>query len=453
MKTFFITLSAGQEIRNLLYGDFLEIARQDPDVRLVCFVPADKFEEIKKEFNFGNCIIEQIPELSADSKLKEWFRTACFGCVPTRTIWSRIWFSYLAGGSTPNFLMKYFFWILGHLRVWRAGMRFVEYHIFRDDRIWKDFFDTYKPEVVFGPAIIFEPDVTLLKCAKRRGIRTVGMMRGWDNFTSKGFLRCPPDLLLVQNRTMREEAYHLNSFPREKTRVVGFPQWDHYGDSSWFMSKEELAGIFGVDPNKPWVVYFGGGLMADLFNLPERGDHLLMIRDAIKRNELPDVQLLIRPHPGLAHKDNLRADAKMVGPVLLFASGWKFTTHEMKLLMNLIRVSDVILNMGSTIALEAAIFDTPAILVAFNGYETDAELPWHKRLSVAMDNTKHYHEDVEGTGGVWRVNNEQELIAAVKGYLENPALHHEGRTRLVTKLVGPTDGQAGKRIFDALKEL
>ena len=325
-------------------------------------------------------------------------------------------------------------------------MRLVEYYIFREDKLWGAYFDKYKSDVAFGAGMIAEVGTTMVKYARRCDIPTVGMMRSWDNFTSKGFLRVHPDILLVQNQSMVKEAMVLNSFPKNRIRVVGFPRWDHYLDPAWHMTKVEFADKFNLDPRKRWIVYFGGGLLLGLFNLPETGDHVSMLNRAIQRGEIVNACTVIRPHP--SYTQYLSEEAKK-SPVLAFGKGWDFMFDELKLLLNLVRLSDVTLNLGSTMALEAAIFDKPSVLVSFTGFVDDAKLPWHRRPSVALDNTLHY-KIVEKTGGVWRVYNEKELVHAVKTYLENPELHREGRKRIVEELVGPLDGQCGRRALENL---
>ncbi len=444
MRTIFVICAAGQEIRNFLYSDFYKLAKAREDLRFVVFVPSERIDKYREKFQHDRCIIEPIVGIDLSWRAKEIFRIACFGCVPTITIKSRNWFSYLNGGSLGNFLAKQLFWVLGHFRIWRAFMRAL------DDAVWAPYFEKYKPNVVFGAGLLNEEDFTAVKHAKRRGIPTVGMTRSWDNFTSKGFLRVHPDILIVQNKSMVAEAVRLNSFPRERIRVAGFPQWDHYRDSTWHMTKEEFAKKFGLDAAKRWIVWFGGGLMTGLFGLPDKGDHIVMLADAAKRGEIKNAQILARVHPG--HEDSMRPEARAVAPVLNFGKGWDFTDEDIKFLLNLVRLSDVTLNLGSTMALEATIFDKPVVLIGFNGFDTDDKIPWSRRLSAALDNTLHYRE-VEATGGVWRVRDEKELVHAVKTYLETPSLHHEGREKIVEQLVGPVDGKASARIFETVISL
>lgn len=445
-KTFFITCSDGQSIRNWLFGDFYQFAKNNSDLTLVAFVPPDRLKD-SKIFEHERCRVETV-NLDLNWKPKKIFRIACFGCVPTYTIWSRNNFSYFNGGSLPNLILKQFFWALGHLRFWRAFMRWIEFYIFQDDKVWEPFFEKYQPDAVFAAGILNDEDITLLKQAKRRGIPSVGMMKSWDNFTSKGFLRVSPDMLFVQNPTMVEEAIKFNNFPRERIKITGFPQWDHYLDPSWRMPREEFARKFSIDPNKKWITYFAGGLITGLFNIPDKGEHVLMLKQAIEEGKLNDSTVLIRAHPG--HQDLMAQETK-VFPVLDFAKGWTFDQEDMRFLANLVRYSDVTINLGSTMSLEAAIFDKPTVLIAFNQM-VGKKVPWHLSLARALDSSLHFVY-VMKTGGNWRVNNEKEFIGAVRAYLDNPSLHRDGRKRILKELVGPADGKAGRRCFDALCEI
>jgi hypothetical protein len=448
IKTIFVTLTTGMQIRDFLLGDFYTLAKAREDVRLVVFIPQEDTEHYR-QFAHKRCLIEPMPRIVLDWTPKKLFRGVCHRCIPTSTVWSRNWFSYLRGESLGRFVAKQCFWMLGHLRVWRALIRWMEYNIFRDDRVWKSYFDTYKPDAVFGSGILAEADCLLIKYAQRNGIPTAGMATSWDNFTSKCFLRVYPDILLVQNASMVEEAVQMNSYARERVRVVGFPQWDHYLDTAWHMSKEEFAQQFDLDPTQRWIVYFGGGLLSGLFHLPEPGDHVVMINRAIERGEIQGACTIIRPNP--ARIDSLSQEARN-SPILTFGKGWQFFYDDIKFLLNLVRLSDVTINLGSTMALEASIFNKPIILIGFTGFQDEATLPWHHRLAVALDSTLHYCQ-IQDTGGVWRVADEKELIRAVQEYLAQPHLHAEGRENLQKRFVGPCDGKAGERIFHALLSL
>ncbi len=444
MKTIFITVSSGAEIKNFMLGDFYKLAKNSDDIRLVVFVPAEKIIRYKQEFNHERCIVEPMPDFGG-GKAKQLFQVLTLASIPTATIRSRQRFTYLSGGSLLAFWGKRLIWLLGHRKIFRALLRAVDYHLFREDRVWEAYFIRYNPDVVFAPALKFEESMALMKAAKRQGIPCVGMTGGWDNISSKLFLRVHPDLMLVQNPTMLRELMELNDYPAKKIRVVGFPQWDHYKDPAWEMSKAEVAKIIGVNPEKRWITYFTGGLLIGGLTMEDLRDQADILTKAIESGEIQNAQLLVRIHP----LDKVTLEAKNPSSkVLDFGKGFNFSTDDIKLLANLVRLSEVTINFGSTMTLEAAIFDRPVISIGFNGYN-DKKIPVFKRLSYALDNATHYFP-IEKSGGVWRAKNPRDFVEAVKNYLQNPQLHHEGRLAIMRDLVGPQDGNSSRRVLEEI---
>lgn len=450
MKTFFVTLASGMEIKNWMLGVFYELARKKDDARLVFFVSPEKLESCRQAFSAPNCILEPLVDLRLGSRrFKEGFRIVALASIPTETIRFRQETTYAKGGSLAGLFIKRFFWFLGHTRSWRAILRLAEYYLFHEDRAWKEYFDKYKPDAVFATALLLEEDTSLIKYAKRRGIPTLGIPRSWDNFTSKLFLRVFPDILLVQNHRMVEEATKLCDYPKNRTRVIGLPQFDHYRDPSWYISKRELARIFSIDSEKRWISYFTGGLPTVVLAEEDYSEQIEMLKQALDDGRVSHATLILRPHPN--DISTMKERFSKTIPVLDFGKGFDFSHEDVKLLINLIRASAVVVILGSTIALEAAIFDRPTVLAAFNGYR-DEKIQWYNKLSVALDHTTHY-VDVQKTGALWRVTNEREFIEAVKTYFEKPELHHASRARLVEELIEPLDGKAGERAFKILMSL
>lgn len=454
MRTYLIALSTSVEVKNFLLGDFYKLAKENSETMLVVFVDPEKSDLYRAKFSHARCIIEPMKDIERyPTNVKKVFRTIAYASIPTETIWVRQKYAYLNGGSLIAFCFKRLVWLLGHTRLWRAFIRAIEYYGFHDDVIWEASFTRYKPDAVFGTSVIHEVTITLLKHARRRGVPALGMVKSWDNLSSKGLLRVHPDYLLVQNEIMVREAAEWNDFPKSKIRIVGFPQFDHYYDPLWHQSRGGVARNIGIDPNLKWIVYFAGGLMTGILQGKDSGDHIRMLEEAKKKRVFPGTTFVGSIHP----KD--AATLKELGidiPVLRLgkkAEGtidWDFSQDDMKFLMNVVRHADVTINLGSTMSLEAAIFDRPIVLVGFNGYN-EAEVPWQQKLSVALDYTTHY-KYVIATGGLSRVNNEKEFIDAVKTYLSHPELHKEGRKRIVKELVGPIDGKAGNRCWQALKD-
>lgn len=449
MKTFLVPLPKEIDIRNFLLGDFYTQARQNPEIRLVVFVSPEKLKKYRAKFPHDRCIIEAMPQVDmAKIPIRRLLSLISYASLPTETIWFRQKRVYLNGGSWLAFASKKILWNLGHKKLWRAFLRWVELALFNEEKYWGTIFLRFAPDAVFTPGLTEEGELSMLRYARQKHVPVLVMTRSWDNLTSKFPLRLFPDLLLVQNQSMAIEAHKIGDYPLEDIRVVGFPQFDHYLDSSWRMERSKLAERFGLDPSKKWIIYFTGGLASSVLGKNDYSEHIEMLLGAVERGELPNVSVIARVHP--IDKAVLKGRAAKI-PVLDFGQDFSFGDEDLKLLSNLVRESAVTINTGSTMTLEAAIFDRPIVLAAFDGYNEE-KLPWQQKLSVALNHTIHY-QDLERTGGMLRTSNEKELIEGVKSYLENPHLHSEGRKRLREEFVGPLDGGAGRRILEHLTQL
>ena len=132
-----------------------------------------------------------------------------------------------------------------------------------------------------------------LRAARALGIPSVAAVASWDNLTSKQHLREVPDRLLVWNETQKREAVTLHDVPEELVVVTGAQSFD-----DWFERKprprEEFCARVGIDPARPYVLWLGGALFKASLTEAEFVERQWLPRF---RDRLPDVQLLVRPHP------------------------------------------------------------------------------------------------------------------------------------------------------------
>jgi len=448
MKTFFITVQLGSEIKNWFYGDFYRLAKENSDIRLVVFTHPITIEAYRKDFGHERCIFEVFPDLKLSNRpLRQFFRIVSQASIPTDVVSFRIWYWYKTGGSFLYFIVKQGVWLLSHLWIWRAFLRFVEYNFFRDERAWESSFQKYKPDAVFATTTYRDYDTTLLKYARRHGIPSVGMLRGWDNMSSKAFLLVHPDILCVQNNVMVDEAKNWNDLPPNRVKVVGFPYFDHYVDSAWRMTREEIGEAIGADPSKKWIGFFVGGIFVGFLRAGDGSYHAGLLDDAAARGEFGDALILASIHPGFRGEWGFSTDGTKVQQIRL-TTQWNFSQNSMKVIMNLMRECEVAVDFGSSLSLETAIFDRPTVFVGFNGPD-DSTVPWYKKISVAYDRYTHLRYIFDAGGG-WIAKDPGELISAIKTYLIEQSLHREGRAQIVKNLVGPLDGKAGARVFQVL---
>lgn len=295
-------------------------------------------------------------------------------------------------------------------------------------------------------------DLPYLEAARRQGIRTISPVYSWDNLTAKGPFVIPPDQLVVWNEVMKREACHFHGYAPKDVFVGGVPVFDPYveirKESASPSSRRDFLTRLGLDPAKRLItlttippVYYG----------PSHRDLAVMLKGWMASGQLRDVSLLIRPHPmdSTEYRD-------LVGPdVVLDSYGsepnadprrWKPTEDNTRHLGRTMAFSDVVINIASTITVDAACFDTPAINIAFDikprGDEYAGSVARYYRYT-------HYRLVVE-TGAAALVNSPEALLASLSGYLLDSSRDHEGRATLLRKQVGELDGLAWRRTADAI---
>ena len=134
-----------------------------------------------------------------------------------------------------------------------------------------------------------------LRAAKRLGIRTVYPVLSWDNLTTKGLVRDVPDLTLVWNEGMADEARSLHRIPTGRIRVVGSTAWDHWFDWAVRRSRDEFCHEVGLPADRPFVLYVGSSwwVVADEVDFVRRWVAALRGHGGL----LADIGVLVRPHP------------------------------------------------------------------------------------------------------------------------------------------------------------
>jgi CDP-glycerol glycerophosphotransferase (TagB/SpsB family) len=113
--------------------------------------------------------------------------------------------------------------------------------------------------------------------------------------------------------------------------------------------------------------------------------------------------------------------------------------------VNTFRHADVVVNLSSTVTVDAAIFDRPVVNLDFDPQPgaTDQEL-------IKDINHKWNHfKPIAESGGVWLANDFDEAAHAVKTYLKNPNLHQAKRRWITEYVCGYVDGKCGGRMARA----
>lgn len=448
-KTVFIILGFGMDIRNVLKTDIFSMLKSEPDIRLVIFSPlAD--EDFKKEYESENVIVEKVPNHRGiitrrilAIKKYVWIKKTevltikikkpkLTRIVKTRDIILGKILSAIV--RNPSRLLK----ILNRLQLF----------FFRDKKA-KYYFDKYKPDLVFYTTL-YARDLCLEIEAQKRGIKTVCLIHSWDNPTAKGAFPVVPDKIVVWNEILKEEIAKHHEYPGKDIYVAGIPQFDIYYDKTRFMTKEQFFKKWGLDLYKKLITY----ATPMHGQAPFSPDIVNILYNAIKENYFSyPCQLLIRLHPR-DFKERYK-DFEGLNGIIIQMPGreadvkdrWNPTEEDMLTLAETMYYSDVLINVASTIAIDAVTFDTPVVCIGFDGYQEKPYLSSCRRF-YDYDHIKN----IVATKGVRVAYSREELLEFTNLYMKNPDVDAEGREKIREEQCWRLDGSSGRRIAEFILE-
>ncbi|OGY62908.1 MAG: hypothetical protein A2745_00270 [Candidatus Harrisonbacteria bacterium RIFCSPHIGHO2_01_FULL_44_13] len=454
MKTIFIPIFVPSVARNILRTDVWKKLRQKQDLRVVLFAPSYKKDFYRKEVGAENVFFEPLDNFNDPlNKLDSFFRHLALFFVDNETIKC---LRRMRLEKENNYIFYFFSWLLiklfSNLSFLRRTARLLDYFLVRDTKLAK-YFEQYKPDLVFAPHIIHACDQAFIREAKRRKIKTVGLIHSWDNLTAnKSAMRINPDVLIVPNEITKREAEKLCDYPGNRIIIAGMPHFDYYFTEKP-CAREAFFKRIGGDPAKRLILFAAIGKS---FSDTEWQD-VQIISDAIDRGDLPsDLQILVRMHPnpaahmidrGLKKSKTILFD---VPGIQLPAPGGvseEMLFDDMMHLYNTLFYSDIVVTIQSTMSIDASAFDKPVINVCFDGWE---KKPFYDSTSVLQLHHYTHYQPILKSGGVRLAKTAEDLIASINLYLKHPELDREGRARVVKEQCWKFDGGAGKRIADAI---
>ncbi|HEY4526926.1 MAG TPA: hypothetical protein VJK53_03725 [Candidatus Paceibacterota bacterium] len=454
MKTILINVFNTAVAKNIFMPDFLCALSEREDVRCVVAAPASKVEEWKRDW--------ASPRLEFVARQQQYASSAenivlflARNMIPTWTV-RQIQEEGLDGSGRlspfPKYLLARLAWLFGHASLMRAFLKHVSMPFF-DDSVFAEILDAYKPSLVFATTTYAVDDVRLLKAAKKRGIRTLGMIKSWDNLTSKDMLLAPPDQLVVHNSAVADEAMRFHGYRKDEIAIVGVPQFDWYADPSLIEPREAFFARLGLDLQKTLITYNAMGRWL----VPHERDIIATLYEIVTSGSLAyPAQLLVRMHP--AYPDD-ESELRLLFPGIVvdepgspvkdseasWKADWKFSIDDIRHLASTLAYSAVTINCGSTTIIDAACLDAPVIGIAFDG---EAVEPSYWLGARRLFDREHCKKAVE-TGGVLVAYDKDSLKSAINSYLADRSLGSDGRKRLVAQQAGEI-GHASERLARAL---
>ena len=258
-----------------------------------------------------------------------------------------------------------------YLISWIIGLFFDKYSFFSWH--YKYFIDKeiknkiLKFDRVFLLSTDYIIDKSILKICKDCNTPVSVFVHSWDNLAGRGFFSERPDNLLVWNDTMKKQAQILHNIPEKNIYVVGVPQFWFYKQLENKVNKAFFFRHY-IKEKKKTITYTCCASRV----FPDEDLFIEKLINFIKKNKF---NLILRLHTTerikfykkkFSNIDNVVIDT----PGGLFAASEVNNLNDTKIeilrFLSLMKYSNVVINLASTITLDAIIFDTPVVCPAFN---------------------------------------------------------------------------------------
>ncbi len=439
MKSFtvFFAIDRGLVARNILRSGVLDKLLEQPNTRAVILLPK-KAEGIPaylhEEFSDPRIFLEEVPERRDSFWLVNvWlpvvnnFVYTDFTDMLARDGSGKVkpvpkW-RYPMHSRLYRFLSK-FKWL-------KSLTRELDFWLFRA-KGFEALFKKYEPSVMFCGSIVSKYDVALLKAARKFGVPTIGMQKGWDNL-QKQLIRHVPDRFLIQNALMSEAAEEVQMIDALRIQVVGFPQFDPYANKRISGNQEVKTIFFGSEGL--WTPQ-DDLLLEKIIQWQERGAFPFKTR------------IIARPHFSNIRKglyDRFKGkpqvfidDGYRYGTY--FSDAWDPSKQDYRHFVDELCSSDVMVTYASTLSLDAACIDLPVINITYGSFEKDG-----KDLTSNLYKADHYLPVVESQA-VEMTDTDEQLRAAIIRSIEEPSYRAAGRKKLRDTMCGILDGKSAERI-------
>lgn len=301
-----------------------------------------------------------------------------------------------------------------------------------------------------GPFQFEQPAVVAV--AKNLGIPTLALIPSWDNLSTKGRMVFKYDGYLVWSEQTKGELHHFYPYTlRTPIYPVGAPQFDVFFLERFRQTREEFCATQGLHPDLPIIVYALGSP-----NLLREHYGALEMAKRVASGALGEVQLIVRPHPIHDNAEMCELLCPFLPRVVLqqtAEAGTALTARsqdEQQIVewVNTFHHANVVVNLSSTVTVDAAIFDRPVVNL---DYDPEPGQP-NSELVKDINHLWTHFRPIAESGGVWLVKNPEEMFEAVKTYLQHPELHREERKWIAEYVCGYVDGECANRMAQAIHD-
>ncbi|WP_310556200.1 CDP-glycerol glycerophosphotransferase family protein [Flavobacterium sp.] len=299
----------------------------------------------------------------------------------------------------------------------------------------KNILQEVKPQSVFCSHQRGLKMATIFAAATDLGISTTTVIYSWDNLP-KARLALRADTYLVWSEYMKNEMkLYYPEISQDNIIITGTPQFEFYSNSNNVIDKEVFYKKYNLDLNKKIICFSGD----DEKTSPDDPKYLEDIVQTIFKDNLQEkYQILFRRCPvDLSGRfDQIvkkhQSLIKEAPPIWHFNDTKKWTTiypdfEDIKLLASTAYYSDVVINVGSTMAFDFAMYNKPCIFINYD-QEDKQEQKWSTKT---IYNFQHFRSMSDSNAVYWLKNNKEIMNVVQQALTENNTVYMDNWKQIV----------------------
>ncbi len=310
----------------------------------------------------------------------------------------------------------------------------------------------YKPTAIFCTHQRVSSAVAPMLAARDLGIKTTCFIHSWDNIP-KGVQLIKADQYFVWSDYMKQEMIAHYPFINQNTiKITGTPQFIPYFKEEYKISRSNFLKQFHLDENKKFILFSGN----DKTTSPNDPVYLADICEAVlKLNKKEDIySVLFRPNP-IDRNDDFDIPLKKYAAILTeIQPDWFGATtflwnqgapsrKDIALLVNTILHSELVINMGSTMALDAALLGKSSCYI---NYDVPSNYNWTVKRTYQFIHFKM----IKALNPVFWMHDRNSVVDVLKVALENPEKTAIDRQKWIETITTLPILETNKRMWNYL---
>jgi len=310
----------------------------------------------------------------------------------------------------------------------------------------------HKPTIVFCTHQRASSGVAPVLAARDIGIRTVCFIHSWDNIP-KGVQLIKADEYFVWSSYMKNEMItHYPFINPSCIKVTGTPQFIPYYENEFRLNRKEFLSEFNLDFDKKYILFSGN----DKTTSPNDPVFLNDVCKAVEKLNIKGdkYKIIFRPNPIDRNEGFDKVLIEYSEIVVELKPDWfgseTFVWNQggpskkdLILLVNTILHSELVINMGSTMALDAALLNKAACYI---NYDVKSNYDW----TVSRIYRFIHFKMIKEINPVFWINDRKDVYSVINEALENPNKTKEGRKKWITSITQIPIKETNDRMWNYL---